>query len=276
MAGPLHDAIKKKQWSTAKELLAGGADPNEELDGQTATAIYMIVVHEEMGRILKHLSFTLPEQLSSDSLLSVEDSINLFNTFNFYAEILPYLSQETVMHYAMMRAMLDSEFKKLVKNILDRCRNSFSDSNSMSMFELTEKVKAILVSMIQQLGEEVKKKSVQYTPNDVEIITNNISKILKAIKESAVSQGFELSEAQLLSMMMIHSIGLNILPEEATILDAYDQPTEPDSKMETESSETQPLSEEPSLNENATAIPQTLPLTNPGMGLTDFLPPASH
>ena len=321
MAGPLHDAIKNKQWSTAKELLAKGADPNEELDGQTATAIYMTVVFETMGQILNHFTVTLPEQSSSDSLLSTEDSVSLLNTFYFYAEILPYLSPETIMRYAMTRALLNHKFKELVKNILEQCRNFFPSSNpQVSMFELIERIKALIVSIIQESGV-VEGASVQITQDEIDLSASNILKIQTQIKEVAASLGFELSEAQILSMMMIHSIGLDCLPEEREIFNQMRQSDseslniEPDSTMETESSETQPLSieqpevvsfsqqdeavaisddptieqqdiaslsineepeEEPSLNENATAIPQTLPLIHPEMGLADFLPPASH
>ena len=46
--------------------------------------------------------------------------------------------------------------------------------------------------------------------------------------------------------------------------------------LETAISETQPLLGEPTLNENATVIPETLSPIAPGMGLMEFLPPASY
>ena len=46
--------------------------------------------------------------------------------------------------------------------------------------------------------------------------------------------------------------------------------------VNTEPGETQPLSEELSLNENATGISETLSSSSTGMGLTGFFPPTSH
>jgi hypothetical protein len=285
MAGPLHDAIRQKQWSTAKILLAEGADPNEELNGQNAIQIYMTVVSETLESIVNHYSNTIPVQQPWNDLLSMNDSISILNTFDFYAEILPHLSPETVLNYAIQRATLAHEFKLAVEPILERCRLFFPDTNpQFSMFELIKKIKTYLIDIIQESGV-IEGPSGQLSPEQINLIVDQLSKILEDIKQMAASLGFELSEAQILSMMMIQLVSLDPLPEEKAICFADNQPSQSNAETlnqqpvpatETETSETQPLLEELSLYENATTIPETWPPLNPGMELIDFLPPTSH
>ena len=97
IAGPLHDAIRQKQWRVAKEMIDRGADPNEKCNGVTAAGIYMEVLSQELNKFADYYSATIPVQQGSTISLTQEDSVNIINTLFFYAVLLPHLSPLEIM-----------------------------------------------------------------------------------------------------------------------------------------------------------------------------------
>ena len=164
------------------------------------------------------------------------------------------------------------------------------------MFDLIEKINDSILSKLEEFNipEEA---SAQMSLSVVGKISEKLSNLVALVRQIAYKHGFELSDEQILSILLIKLLDLRPLPEEKKILEAHFQSCQSGSgslldqaiatvvdsvslsdnsahsgEASLLDSQVQALSEPQP--ENSTAI---LPSTQAGSGLTvDFIAPSSH